>query len=75
MREQSTWSNTKLLRALVVFLGTQSWTKQIHIARTATISSDCEDADIFDDDDNESPCVRTKNLWISCYPILELRVL
>ena len=48
----------ELLRALVVFLETQSWTKQVHIASTAIINSDCEDTNMSDDnhDNDKSLC-------------------
>ncbi|XP_065918333.1 zinc finger protein 862-like [Dysidea avara] len=52
MRERLMWSDIKLLRAIVVFLETQSWTKQIRVASTVT-NSDGEDANLSDDDDND----------------------
>ena len=55
MRERLTWSDTQLLRSLLVFLETQSWTKQIRIASsTVTISLECEDSNLSDGDDDKS---------------------
>ena len=56
MREQLMWYDIKLLRALVVFLETQLWTKLIHIASSATTNSDCKDANLSDNDDDKSLC-------------------
>jgi len=58
MRERLTWSDTNLLRALVVFLDTQSWTKQV--ASTATNNSDCEYINLSDDDDNDKSLYEVK---------------
>jgi len=60
MRERLTWSDTKLLRALVVFLETQSWTKQIHIASSATTNSEGEDVNLSDDDDDDKSLSEVK---------------
>ena len=57
IRERLMWSDTKLLCALLVFLETQSWRRQIHVA-TSAHNSDCEDTDLSgdDDDDDKSLC-------------------
>ena len=55
------WSDTKLLRALLVFLETQSWRRQIHVA-TSAHNSDCEDTDLSGDDDDDKFLCEVRNL-------------
>jgi len=48
MREYLMWFDVKLLHALLVFLETQLWAKQLHIAG---ITSGIEDDSLSDNDD------------------------
>ena len=54
MRERLMWSDVKLLRALLVFLETQSWVKQLHIASHTGITSGSEDDNLSDHDDDKA---------------------
>ena len=51
MRERLQWSDTSLLRCLVVFLDPQSWTKQSHFRH---VSNSFDDDDEFDSEDDFS---------------------
>lgn len=47
MRERLKWSDIKLLRSLLIFLGMQSWAKRFHQQATA---ADSDNEDELDDD-------------------------
>jgi len=53
MKERLKWSDVKLLRALLVFLETQSWVKLLHITSHTVVTSDREDDNLSDDDDDQ----------------------
>ena len=53
MRERLMWSDVKVLHALLVFLETQSWVKQFHIASCTGITSGSEDDNLSDNDDDD----------------------
>jgi len=49
-------------------------TKQVHVASTATINSDCEDTNLSDDDDNDKSLCEAMDFLASNYRV-PLRVL
>lgn len=53
MKERLMWSDVKLLRALLVFLETQSWVKQLHNTSRTMVTSDSEDDNLSDNDDDQ----------------------
>ena len=53
MKERLMWSDVKLLRALLVFLETQSWVKQLHNTSRTVVTSDSEDNNLSDNDDDQ----------------------
>ena len=53
IKEQLMWSDVKLLRALLVFLETQSWVKQLHNTSCTVVTSDSEDDNLSDNDDDQ----------------------
>ena len=55
MKEHLMWSDVKLLRALLVFLETQSWVKQLHNTSPTMVTSDSEDDNLklSDNDDDQ----------------------